>query len=213
MTISNLPLRIPVHFQPIKPTSDLQVIFEWTIYTKHTLSSPVTLNISISVARLTLRRRDIKVTLLIIRHGQLRRLESLMLEMPQALINAMQARTASTNSNPSPQWPRTTFGVGWRSNSPDTISHSACAAVSDENTPPLPTLSRLGSRSSRTRADGPFIQVTDVVHAAAARVGVAVQHDARAVEVVHASVSTRRSRRRRSARCARLCGRPHATWC
>ena len=52
MTISNLPLRIPVHFQPIKPTSDLQVIFEWIIYIKHTLSSPVTLNISISVARL-----------------------------------------------------------------------------------------------------------------------------------------------------------------
>jgi hypothetical protein len=61
-----------------------------------------------------------------------------MLEMPQALINAMQARTASTNGKPSLQWPGTTFGVRWRSNSLDTTSRSACAAVSDENTPPFP---------------------------------------------------------------------------
>ena len=162
-----------------------------------------------------------------------------MLEMPQALINAMQALTASTNGKPSLQWPGTTFGVGWRSNSPDTISRSACAAVSDENTPlshaeparksKLAYMRcwpagggmrgcRHGSASSAAspRQKGsvsPLVQVADGVHAAAARVGVAVQHDARAVEVVHASVSTRRSRRRRSARCARLCGRSHATGC
>ena len=39
ITISKFPLRIPIHFQPIKPTGDLQVIFEWTIHTKHDASA------------------------------------------------------------------------------------------------------------------------------------------------------------------------------
>lgn len=98
MTVSNLPLRIPVHFQPIKPTSDLQIIIEWIIYTKHPIltSNPQHIH---QCSQTLHARRDIKVTLLIIHHGQLRRSESLMLEMPQALINAMQARTAIPRHN------------------------------------------------------------------------------------------------------------------
>ena len=76
MTISNLPLRIPVHFQPIKPTSDLQIIIEWIICTKHPILTSNPQHIHQRSQTLHARRRDIKVTLLIIHHGQLRRLES-----------------------------------------------------------------------------------------------------------------------------------------